>query len=60
VKRFFEKSSLRIGMNFRDADGAFRYSLQRRRENMEVRFDNVIYNPGLSDSLFAAPTPGSK
>jgi len=29
-------------------------------KTMEVRFDNVIYNPGLADSLFAAPTPGAK
>jgi len=27
---------------------------------MEIRFDNVIYNPGLADSLFAPPTPASK
>jgi hypothetical protein len=29
-------------------------------KTMEIRFDNVIYNPGLADSLFAPPAPSSK
>jgi outer membrane lipoprotein-sorting protein len=29
-------------------------------KTMEIRFDNVIYNPGLADSMFAPPAPSSK